>query len=102
MSDNASQDPVYPTDAYPTGPAPSPGRVEAKTTAGAWTTYAGAFVLFAILTNTATDLSFLPDWLEVVVYPAVPALASFLGSYLKSHRPSRLSLSARRALNHAG
>jgi hypothetical protein len=90
------------TDAYPTGPEPGPGKVEAKTTAAAWSTYAGAFVLFAILTNTATDLSFLPDWVETLVYPAVPALAAFLGGYLKSHKPGKMSLSARRALGNYG
>ncbi len=89
---------ALPSDAYPTGPAPSPGKVETKTSAGAWATYVGAFVLFAVLTSTATDLSFLPDWLEVALYPVLPALASFLGSYLKSHHPGRLSLSARRAM----
>lgn len=89
---------AYPSDAYPTGPEPSPGKVEEKTKFGAYATYAGAFVLFAILTNTATDLSFLPDWLEVVIYPLVPAAASWVGSYLKSHKPGRLSLSARRAM----
>ncbi len=86
------------TDAYPTGPQPGPGRVEEKTKVGAYATYAGAFVLFAILTNTATDLSFLPDWLETLVYPLVPAAASWVGSYLKSHKPGRMSVSARRAL----
>lgn len=86
------------TDAYPTGPEPGPGKVEEKTKAGAYVSYVGAFLLFALLTNTSTDLSFLPDWLEVAVYPLIPAAASFLGSYLKSHRPGRLSLSARRAL----
>jgi hypothetical protein len=90
------------TDAYPTGPEPSPGKVESKTKAGALVSYAGAFVLFAILTNTATDLSFLPDWLETVIYPVVPALAAFLGSYLKNHRPGAMSLSAKRALGHYG
>jgi hypothetical protein len=85
------------TEAYP---APA-GPVETKTKAGALATYAGAFVLFAILTNTATDLSFLPDWVETLIYPLIPALASFLGSYLKSHKPGQLSLSARRAARHA-
>jgi hypothetical protein len=90
------------TDAYPTGPEPGSGKVESKTKVGAVVSYAGAFVLFAFLTNSVTDLSFLPDWLEVVVYPAVPALASFLGSYLKSHKPGKLSLSAKRALGNYG
>lgn len=90
------------TDAYPTGPQPGPGKVEEKTKVGAIATYAGAFLLFAVLTNTATDLSFLPDWLETIIYPALPALASFLGSYLKSHKPGRLSLSARRAAGQYG
>lgn len=85
------------TEAHPSASGP----IEAKTKVGAWATYAGAFVLFAILTNTATDLSFLPDWLEVVLYPAIPALASFLGSYLKAHKPGHLSFSARQAARHA-
>lgn len=79
---------------YPTGPPPDPGQVETKTKAGAWATYAGAFVLFAVLTNTATDLSFLPDWVETLLYPLIPAIASLVGSYLKSHKPGQLSRSA--------
>lgn len=81
-------------EAYPTGPQPSPGRVEQKTKFGAYATYAAAFVVFAVLTNTATDLSFLPDWVETIIYPLVPAAASWLGSYLTSHKPGRLSRSA--------
>jgi hypothetical protein len=86
-------------EAYPTGPAPSPGRVEEKTKVGAYATYAGALILFAVLTNTATDLTFLPDWLETIVLPLVPAIASLLGSYLKNHKPGRMSRSAVVAVN---
>lgn len=86
-------------EAYPTGPQPSQGRVEEKTKAGAYVAYAGAFLLFAILTNTATDLSFLPDWVETLLYPLIPALASLLGSYLKNHKPGRMSRSAVAAVN---
>lgn len=86
------------SDAYLTGPAPVPGSTEAKTKAGAITTYLVAAALFALLTGTTTDLSSLPDWLETLAYPLVPAAASWAGSYLKSHEPGRLSLSARRAL----
>lgn len=87
------------TDAYPTGPRPGPGPIEEKTKAGAYVTYAAAFLMFTVLTGTGTDLSRLPDWLETVLYPLIPAAASWLGSYLKSHEPGRLSISARRALN---
>lgn len=90
------------SDAYPTGPEPDPGKVESKTKAGALVSYLGAFVLFAILTSTVTDLSFLPDWLETIVYPAVPSAAAFLGSYLKAHRPGAMSLSAKRAFGDYG
>lgn len=69
-------------------------RPETKTTAGALATYVGAFTLFAILTSTATDLSFLPDWLETIIYPLAPAVIGFLGSYMKSHKPGQLSASA--------
>lgn len=86
-------------EAYPTGPAPSPGRIEEKTKAGAWVAYVGAFVLFAVLTNTTTDLSFLPDWLETLVYPLIPALAGLVGAYLKNHKPGRMSRSAIAAVN---
>lgn len=91
MSDN------YP-DAYPAGPAPKMGSLEAKTKAGAWSAYFGAMVLFAVLTSTATDLTFLPDWVETLVYPAIPAAVALLGSWLKSHRPGQMSASAKRAL----
>lgn len=85
------------TDATAPQPTDTGGPVESKTTAGALAAYAGAFVLFAILTSTATDLSFLPDWLETIIYPAVPALVGFLGSYVRSHKPGKLSVSALRA-----
>jgi hypothetical protein len=84
-------------DAYPTGPQPMPGPVETKTKAGALGAYAGAFVLLAVLTNTTTDLSFLPDWLETLVYPLLPTVVAFLAAYVKKHKPGQLSLSARRA-----
>jgi hypothetical protein len=80
--------------------APEPvgsGAVEAKTTAGALSAYAGAFVVFAILTSTATDLSWLPDWFETLLYPLIPTIVAFLGSYLKAHKPGKLSPSAIRA-----
>lgn len=85
------------TDASLPDPTQPAGAIEEKTKAGAWAAYAGAFVLFAILTSTATDLSFLPDWLETLVYPVVPAVVALLGSYMKSHKPGKLSLSAIRA-----
>jgi hypothetical protein len=86
MTDASSPDPYQPA-----------GPVEAKTRAGAYAAYAGGFLLLAILTTVCTDLSFLPDWLETLLYPLIPALIGFLGSYMKSHEPGRLSLSAIRA-----
>jgi uncharacterized membrane protein YhdT len=78
--------------------APPPaGAVETKTKAGAIAAYVSAFLLFAVLTNSSTDLTFLPDWLETIIYPLLPALVSFLASYLKKHKPGQLSLSAKRA-----
>ncbi len=81
--------------AQPVGPG---GPVEAKTKAGAVAAYVGAFLLFAVLTSTATDLSFLPDWLETLVYPVIPAVGALLGSYLQRHKPGQMSLSAYRAM----
>jgi hypothetical protein len=50
--------------------APPPaGAVETKTKAGAIAAYVSALVLFALLTSTSTDLTFLPDWLETLIYP---------------------------------
>jgi hypothetical protein len=88
-------DPTVVPDPQP--PAAPAGAVELKTKAAAWSAYGGAFILFAILTSTATDLSFLPDWVEVVLYPLVPTIVAFLGGYLKAHKPGHLSLSAVRA-----
>lgn len=89
------------TDAVAAEPGQPAGPVEAKTTAGAISAYVAAFVLFAVLTNTTTDLTFLPDWLETLLYPLLPAVVGFLGSYLKSHKPGQLSLSAQRAARHS-
>lgn len=85
------------SDATAPEPTTGGGPVEEKTKFGAYVSYAGAFVLFTLLTSTTTDLSFLPDWLETVLYPLVPALASLAGSYYKTHKPGKLSLSALRA-----
>jgi uncharacterized membrane protein YhdT len=82
--------------------APPPaGAVEEKTKAGAIAAYVAAFVLFAVLTSSSTDLTSLPDWLETIIWPLLPALVSFLASYLKSHKPGKLSLSAKRAAEHS-
>lgn len=85
------------TDDFAPEPAHTDGPIETKTKAAAWFAYAGAFVLFAILTSTATDLSFLPDWLETLIYPLIPAVVALLGSYMTAHKPGQLSLSAIRA-----
>lgn len=77
--------------------AQATGPVEAKTKAGAIATYLAAFALFAVLTNTSTDLTFLPDWLETLIYPLLPTLVGFLASWLKAHKPGQLSASALRA-----
>lgn len=78
-------------------PPQATGPVEAKTKAGAIATYAGAFVLFAILSATGNDPSFLPSWANTILLPLVPALLGFLASWLKAHKPGELSASALRA-----
>lgn len=85
----------------PTAPLPTAGPVETKTKAGAYATYVGAVLVFAVLTNTTTDLSFLPDWVETLLYPLIPALASLLGSYMTSHKPGQMSASAQYAARHS-
>jgi hypothetical protein len=83
---------------YPTGPEPADGPVEEKTKAGAWTTLAGAFILFTVLSSVTTDMiESWPDWIETPLYSVILAAASFTGAYLKSHKPGKLSLSALRA-----
>ncbi len=86
-----------PAEAPPAGG----GAVETKTSAGAIWAYVGAMLLFAILTSTETDLTPLPDWLETFLYPIIPGLVGFLGSYLRSHKPGQMSSSAYRALHRA-
>lgn len=43
----------------------------------------------------------MPDWLETILAPLIPALSAFLVGYGTSHRPGAMSLSARRALGAA-
>jgi uncharacterized membrane protein YhdT len=81
--------------------AQAAGPIEEKTKYGAYFTYIGSFLLFAVLTNMSTDLTPLPDWLETILYPLLPTLIGFLGSYLKSHKPGKLSLSGLRAARHS-
>lgn len=83
-------------------PPQATGPVEAKTKAGALATYAGAFVLFAILGATGNDPSFLPAWASAVLLPLVPTLLGFLASWLKSHKPGEMSASALRAARGTG
>lgn len=80
-----------PITASPAGP------IEAKTKAGAIATYAAAFVLFAVLSATGANLTFLPGWLSTILLPLIPTAVGFLASWLKSHQPGQLSASALRA-----
>lgn len=90
-------DPVL--DPVPAGP----GKVETKTKFGALGAYLGAVLLLGVLTSSSSDLvNALPDWLETIVYPALPAATAFLAAYVKSHRPGLLSRSARVAARSTG
>ena len=64
--------------------------VEKKVTWAAIGTYLGGVALLAVCTAVGSDpglISGLPDWLESLLLPLVPAAVSFLGGYTAKHTP---------------
>lgn len=67
-------------------------KTERKVRAGALASYVAAAVGLAVLSTSATDLiDGWPDWVEVLAYPLVPALLSWLTGYVTKNRPGYLS-----------
>lgn len=68
--------------------------IELKVKAGALGSYVAAAAGMVILGSTVTDfIHSLPDVVETVLYPIVPAAASLLAGYLRSNKPDYLSQS---------
>lgn len=68
--------------------APTELKVKASTLAA----YAGSTVALAVLNGVSADasvISGMPDWLEALLLPAVPALAAFVAGWRArhTHRP---------------
>lgn len=69
---------------------PAKGPVEKKVAWASVGTYLGLVVLLAVVNAVnadATLISGLPDWLETLLLPLVPAMVSFLGGYTAKHTP---------------
>lgn len=74
------------------GTLPATKKTERKVKAGALASYVAAAVGLAVLSTSATDLiDGWPDWVEVLVYPLVPAALSWLTGYVTKNRPGYLS-----------
>lgn len=70
--------------------APSRGPVEKKVTWASLGTYLGAVAGLAILNAVSADatlISGLPDWLETLLLPLVPAGIAFFSGYQAKHTP---------------
>lgn len=70
-------------------PAPAPPKVEAKVKASTFASYLAGLALLAVL-NGITDTNLvagLPDWLEVIVAPFVPAVVTLAAGYIARHTP---------------
>jgi hypothetical protein len=71
---------------------PSASRTEWKVRAAALATYLVSLAGVTLLDTTVTDyVHSLPDWLESVVYPMVPALGALLAGRAARTKPDYLS-----------
>lgn len=72
-------------------PAPA-SRTEWKVRAAALATYVVSLAGVVLLDTTVTDyVHALPDWLESVIYPMIPALGALLAGRAAKTRPDYLS-----------
>lgn len=72
-----------------TTPAPK-GPVEKKVKASAYATYGGVVLLMLIMQGVSNDpgmIAFLPDWLETLIIPLVPAGLTWAAGYRAKHTP---------------
>lgn len=74
-----------------TTPAPAPKKpIEKKVTWSAAGAYLAGLVGLAVLQLVGADptlISGMPDWLEAIILPMVPAAISFLTGYNAKHTP---------------
>lgn len=66
--------------------------VEQKVVASTGAAYVAAFFLTAFINGAQSEdhallLGALPEWVEVVLLPLLPAVATFLSGYMARHTP---------------
>lgn len=64
--------------------------VEKKVKAATVATYLGSVIVLAVLGAVSSNpllISGLPDWIEAVVIPVIPALVTFFTAYRTAHTP---------------
>lgn len=70
----------------PATPAPIEKKVKAATVA----TYVGSVIILAVLGAVSSNpllISGLPDWIEAILIPVIPALVTFFTAYQTEHTP---------------
>lgn len=73
-----------------TTPVTTPAPIEKKVTAATIATYFGSVVMLAILGAVSSNpllISGLPDWIEAILIPVIPALVTFFTAYRTAHTP---------------
>lgn len=69
-----------------TAPAPIEKKVKTATVA----TYIGSVIILAVLGAVSSNpllISGLPDWIEAILIPVIPALVTFFTAYQTEHTP---------------
>lgn len=74
------------------------GKMELKVKASAAASYLASLAGLTALGTVTDYVESLPDQIEVLVYPFVPALVSLAAGYLKRNRPGLISQSTREAV----
>jgi hypothetical protein len=77
-----------------TDPVNGSGKTEVKVKAATIGAYLASTAGLVFLANTATDfVESLPDWLETIVYPVIPAAITFLAGYQAKSKAGSLARS---------
>lgn len=77
-------------DVPPSAPAATAKPIEKKVTTSAIAAYLGVMVLLQILGAVSGNpllIDGLPDWLEAIIIPVIPAAITFLTGYQTKHTP---------------
>jgi hypothetical protein len=90
---------THAAEPVPTVPLPAtpvvPGQPTRKVTAASVGTWLGGVALLAILQAVGAHplvLPGLPDWVDVLVAPLVPAAVAFVSGYVTKHAPNDVQL----------